>query len=78
MISDVLSDAARDLARYLDDDTFVSTYDDGVRQEVQCLRAQMLALAKVLDGTVRNFVCGAGIVGIKETSHGPTQRTLYP
>ena len=30
------------------------------------------------DGTVRNFVCGAGIVGIKETSHGPTQRTLYP
>jgi len=29
-------------------------------------------------GTVRNFVCGAGIVGIKETSHGPTQRTLYP
>jgi len=25
-------------------------------------------------GTVRNFVCGLGIMGTKEISHGPTQR----
>ena len=61
-----------ELMRLLDHQ-FLETPWYGARQMARCLRRQGYVVGR---GTVRNFVCGSGIMGKKEISHGSTERPL--
>jgi hypothetical protein len=55
----------------------LSQHDDGAVTKCaipNCGRVTMRSAGIKLAGTVRNFVCGLGIMGTKEISHDPTQR----
>lgn len=49
MISDVLSDAAAELERYITDSAFDGAYGPELRERVRALQAEMAAIVAELD-----------------------------